>query len=207
MNIYITRHGQTDWNTVWKLQGRTDIELNENGIEQARQTAIGLKKANISFDRVYSSPLKRALKTAQIISGFEEDKIIKDNRIIEISFGKAEGTTPEDRKTDSSLFWFNDFFDAPEKYNAQGTAEPFTEVFKRTSDFWENEIKNLEKQNVNNVLIVTHGGALQSLLLYVDKRQLSDFWKVRFPNCSMNLISLKNGELKVEWYSKLICNC
>lgn len=202
MNIYITRHGQTDWNTLWKLQGRTDIELNENGIEQAQKTGMGLKNNGISFDRVYSSPLKRAVKTAELISGFSENEIIKDNRIIEIAFGKAEGTTPDDRKADPSLSWFEDFFEAPEKYDAQGEAEKFYSVFKRTVDFWENEIKSLEGK-AQNILIVTHGGTLQSLLLHIDKRELKDYWKVKFPNCSMNLVSLKSGIFKMEWNSKV----
>lgn len=202
MNIYITRHGQTDWNTLWKLQGRTDISLNENGIEQALKTAQGLKKEYISFDVVYSSPLQRAVKTAELISGFPEEKIRKDSRIIEIAFGIAEGTTPDDRKNNSELAPFNYFFDAPEKYKPLSGGETFEEVFKRIADFWENEIKQLEGK-VEDVLIVTHGGALQSLLLYVDGRDLSEYWNVRFPNCSMNLVSLENGKLKVEWYSKV----
>lgn len=203
MNIYITRHGQTDWNTLWRLQGRTDIELNENGIEQAKKTAIGLKNAQISFDRVYSSPLKRALKTAQLISGFPEDKIIKDDRIIEIAFGKAEGTTPDERKSILELKDFNNFFEAPEKYIAKDNAESFDSVFARVNDFWENEIKSLEKQNIQNVLVTTHGGALQALLLHIDGRKLSEYWKVKFPNCSMNLVSLNNGNFKMEWNSKV----
>lgn len=70
MNIYIVRHGETDWNVQLKLQGRSDIPLNATGIEQAEQTGENLKKAGISFDKVYSSPLQRAVKTAELISGF-----------------------------------------------------------------------------------------------------------------------------------------
>lgn len=202
MNIYVTRHGETDWNTEWKLQGRTDIELNEVGIKQAEKTFEGLKKEGIKFDVVYSSPLKRAVKTACLMSGFCEEKIKKDERIIEISFGKAEGTTPNDRKENPELADFDNFFEAPENYIAKDDAENFDSVFKRTADFLENEIKNLEGK-AENVLVVTHGGTLQSLLLHVDGRKLSEYWKVKFPNCSMNLISLKNGELKMEWNSKI----
>ena len=64
MNIYIVRHGETDWNVQLKLQGRADIPLNATGIEQAEQTGAHLKKAGISFAKVYPSPLQRAVKTA-----------------------------------------------------------------------------------------------------------------------------------------------
>ncbi|WP_191015352.1 histidine phosphatase family protein [Treponema zioleckii] len=204
MRIYITRHGETDWNKAWKLQGRTDIPLNAHGIEQARRTGEGLKKAGIIFDRVYSSPLQRACKTAELISGFSADKIIKDSRIIEFSFGKAEGTTPEERKLIPELKDFGNFFEAPQNYKAQPDAESFETVFARTADFWENEIKNLPAP-VENVLVTTHGGTLQSLLLHVDGRPLADYWKVRFPNCSMNLVELKDDKFRLVWTSRLFC--
>lgn len=202
MNIYITRHGQTDWNTVWKLQGRTDIALNATGIEQARKTGEGLRRAGISFDIVYSSPLRRALATAEIMSGFPRGAIRTDERIIELSFGSAEGTTPEDRKRRKELSWFDDFFDAPEKYEPRDGAEPFSSSLSRTADFWENEIRALEGK-AGNVLVVTHGGALQSLLLHIDKRRLRDYWKVSFQNCAINLVTLERGVFRLEWTSRL----
>lgn len=63
--IYIVRHGQTDWNLEGRYQGRTDIDLNETGIKQAEKIRQELK--SVKFDKVFSSPLKRAYKTAQII--------------------------------------------------------------------------------------------------------------------------------------------
>ena len=60
MKIYVIRHGQTDWNVAGKCQGRTDIELNETGIEQAKQAKEQLKNYNI--DQIICSPLKRTRK-------------------------------------------------------------------------------------------------------------------------------------------------
>ena len=54
-----------------------------------------------------------------------------------------------------------------------------------------------------NVLVVTHGGTLQSLLLHVDGRKLSEYWNVEFPNCSMNFVSLKNGVFSLEWTGRV----
>ena len=81
--IYIVRHGQTDWNVEGIYQGRIDIPLNKTGIEQAKKTKEELK--GIKFDKVFSSPLKRAIETAQIICN---NPIIKDDRIIERCNGK-----------------------------------------------------------------------------------------------------------------------
>ena len=65
MKIYIMRHGETKWNKRSKLQGQVDIPLAPKGIEQAQMTAEGMKE--IPFDHIFSSPLKRAYKTAQIV--------------------------------------------------------------------------------------------------------------------------------------------
>ena len=63
--LYILRHGKTDWNAAFKLQGRTDIELNEEGRKMAAKAA---KEAEcIDFDICFSSPLKRAYETARIV--------------------------------------------------------------------------------------------------------------------------------------------
>lgn len=66
MKFYVVRHGQTDWNAEGRIQGKTDIELNETGIEQARQLKELIKDYNI--DLIISSPLKRTRKTAEIIN-------------------------------------------------------------------------------------------------------------------------------------------
>ena len=89
MKIYVTRHGQTDWNVQGKTQGRTDIELNEVGIKQAKQTKEELK--NVDIDLIICSPLKRAKQTAQIINEGRNIPIIFDDQIIERNFGEFEG--------------------------------------------------------------------------------------------------------------------
>ena len=78
--IYIVRHGQTDWNTIGRIQGWQDIELNGRGIEQAR--IIREKLKDVEFDEVISSPLKRALRTAKEITGRKYKDIKKDKRIL-----------------------------------------------------------------------------------------------------------------------------
>ena len=78
--IYIVRHGETDWNKELRRQGRKDIELNEKGEKQAHE--IKEKFKNINFDICYTSPLKRARKTAEIIID-GRCEIITENLIIE----------------------------------------------------------------------------------------------------------------------------
>ena len=76
MDIYLIRHGETDWNKTKRLQGVTDIPLNACGIELAEKTAEGLK--NVPFDRIYTSPLIRAKKTAEIIRGDRPVELVEN---------------------------------------------------------------------------------------------------------------------------------
>ena len=89
MKIYIMRHGETKWNKRSKLQGQVDIPLAPKGIEQAQMTAEGMKE--IPFDHIFSSPLKRAYKTAQIVRMDRPIEIVRDDRLKEMSFGTSEG--------------------------------------------------------------------------------------------------------------------
>lgn len=87
--LYIVRHGKTEWNALHKLQGRTDISLNDEGRLMAQQACDEYKTLNI--DVCYCSPLVRAVETAQIVLKNRDIPIIKDERLIEMSFGTYEG--------------------------------------------------------------------------------------------------------------------
>ena len=84
--IYFVRHGQTDWNKELKIQGQQDVELNEEGMAEAKK--LSEKLSGVRFDVAFSSPLKRALKTAEAVY---DGKIISDERLAERGFGSLEG--------------------------------------------------------------------------------------------------------------------
>ncbi len=106
MVFYLVRHGQTDWNAENRIQGRTDIPLNETGIRQMNDLAERLAKDGIAFDRMIASPLIRAKKSAEIIAektGYKKE-IVFDERFVERDCGALEGEIwrpeldPEDPK-------------------------------------------------------------------------------------------------------------
>lgn len=88
IKLLIVRHGQTDWNKKGLLQGVTDIELNEEGINQIKELSTKINYKNI--DICFCSPLKRTRQTAQILTQ-NKLKVIYDEAIIERGFGKYEG--------------------------------------------------------------------------------------------------------------------
>ncbi len=145
MKLLLTRHGQTDWNIEGKIQGQTDIELNETGIRQAETTRE--KLANEKIDIIISSPLKRARKTAEIIATGRDVPIIIDKGIEERYFGEFEGKTRKE-------FNFDEIWNY--KLNKQyEDAESTGELFARVQEFLE---KMKEEYKNQTVLVVTHGG-------------------------------------------------
>ena len=87
--LYIMRHGKTDWNTLGKLQGRTDIPLNDEGRAMAEKARTEYR--DVHFDVCYCSPLSRAKETAEIFLKGREIPILPDDRLVEMGFGRYEG--------------------------------------------------------------------------------------------------------------------
>lgn len=144
MNLYVLRHGQTNYNFEGKFQGRVDTVLNELGKKQVEEIAKELRK--ISFDVVISSPLTRAIQTAKRVT---DKQILLDDRIIERSFGLLEG-----KKSVA------DYEENYEKYKI----ESMESLIKRVNDFLnEIEIRYSQKQNV---LVVAHEAVAQVIEAY-----------------------------------------
>lgn len=93
-NIYVIRHGETDWNKNNRYQGHTDIKLNDTGREQAIKLRSAMQQLQI--ESVYSSPLSRAYETAELATQELKLSIQKDDRLRETNIGDAEGMTIEE---------------------------------------------------------------------------------------------------------------
>lgn len=99
MDIYLLRHGETDWNKKKRLQGHTNTALNEKGRRQVEDTARKLAALGIRMDAVVTSPLKRAKESAAIaarVLGFPQEKIVVEDLLIERCFGEGEGMTVDE---------------------------------------------------------------------------------------------------------------
>lgn len=156
MKIYVMRHGQTDWNVERKIQGRTDIELNETGKQQAKQAQEKIEKYNI--DLILCSPLKRTRETAQIIAENKNIEIIYRNELLERNFGELEGKQP----------WKEPLFANDEFYNYTRNIEmKNVEPVRKLCDRVWGLLDEIEKTYLNkNVLLVTHGGTSRVIAAY-----------------------------------------
>lgn len=128
MKILVIRHGQTNWNVKNRIQGRTDTNLNQKGIEQAYEVSKNLEDKKI--DLIISSPLKRTRQTAEVINNKRNIPMIIDNRLIEISYGEMEGKLANEIKNREG---FGNMVEGKVYKNAE-TSEDF---IKRVFDFLE----------------------------------------------------------------------
>ena len=201
MKIYLMRHGETKWNKRSKLQGQVDIPLAQEGIKQAELTAEGMK--DIPFDHIFSSPLKRAYKTAKIVRGNRPIEIVRDDRLKEMSFGTAEGKLVGKMMNNPAMVRYQRFRLDPAHFRPAKYGEYFQDVLKRTDEFFQEEIVPVEGK-AENILIGAHGCVVRSFILNFTKRPLSEFWKTPFgKNCSSAAFEYKNGEINMIYENKL----
>ena len=160
MKFYVVRHGQTNWNLAGKIQGKTDIELNQNGIEQANKLKEEIKKYKI--DLIVSSPLKRAKRTAEIINESSQCKIVFDKALEERGFGIFEGKIRKEIQDEVLNSHVLDNYYLNTKY---GEVEPIKETCERV---WGLLNKLKENYQDKNILLVTHGGTIRVINGYFE---------------------------------------
>lgn len=151
--IYFIRHGETNYNKECRLQGQLDIPLNENGIAQAEKARDEL--GSIDFDVIYSSPLLRAKKTAEIINEKHNIELVLDDRLKEICGGSIQGVCLKD--------WTSEMHEEFNNNRENYGAETISKFCERVEDFFK-EIENSDK----NILIVAHGGVYRAIYKYVN---------------------------------------
>lgn len=164
--MYIVRHGETDWNVGQRMQGHSDIALNERGHNQAEVRAKSLQ--HIDFDAVYASDLKRAKKTAEIIVGTRDLKIVTSPLLRERFFGALEGKYF--REIDLELkYVFENYKNNHEKIQLEkriniesvNSVERVDYLIPRFTMFLR---EVAQKHRSQTVLIVCHGGIMSHFL-------------------------------------------
>jgi len=175
MEVYIIRHGKTDWNKECRFQGAKDIPLNEEGRQAARK--LGERLKDIHFDDIFSSPLSRAYETAQIVLGsLSPSKGPRKNDLLtEISFGEMEGVPFDEwMKTDDPRKYF---FEKPGLYVPPKGGETFESGCKRTQEFIHTVLEPYYKKNPDaRLMVVAHGAILAALMCVLENRGINNFW-------------------------------
>ena len=201
MKLYLLRHGRTPWNEAGKMQGRTDIPLSEEGRRSALEA--GALLADVPFSAAFSSPLSRARETAELILGARKGILRTDERLIELSFGAAEGMclwdiAPQERPTAA-------LFEAPERYVPPEGGESYEALLARCRAFLDEVILPNEKR-WEHVLVVSHGAAVRGMFSAMFGARSGEIYGQRVQkNCAVNVIGCSGGVFEPLKIARVYC--
>ena len=174
-NILLIRHGQSEWNKLNLFTGFKNIELSDQGIEEADKAGQNFKNLNIKFDIVFTSKLKRAQETAKIILKnlnqwdhlYEEGKIKTDINLNERDYGDLTGLNKKetaDKFGEEQVHkWRRGYSDQPPN------GESLEDVVRRVKIYFKESINPaIQSADNNNILIAAHGNSLRALLIVMN---------------------------------------
>ena len=183
--IIIARHGQTEWNVGEIFRGRIDIELDETGVKQAEILAEYLSSTQI--DAIYSSPLKRALRTAKTIASYHQLEVEISPGLIDFNYGEWQGLPHEEVK-DKYRELYQQWSDNPHKVNMPG-GETLDDVRKRAIGVVDEVITKYE----GTIVMVGHRVVNKVLICALLGLDNSHFWDIRQDTCGITTFNYENG--------------
>jgi len=182
--IILVRHGETEWNVVEIFRGRIDIELNETGLKQAELLAKYL--SDIKIDAIYSSPLKRALTTAEILASYHKLSVDVTPALIDFDFGEWQGLSHQearDRYKELYAQWIN----RPDRVRMPA-GESLSEVRKRAMSVVDRVIAKYK----GSVALVSHRVVNKVLICTLLGLDNSHFWNIRQDTCGITSFTYEN---------------
>lgn len=175
LTLYVTRHGETEWNIQKRMQGWSDSDLTQKGIENA--ISLGNRLMDVNFTAIYSSPSRRTAKTSELIRGEREIPIFFDDQLREINMGDWEGKTHTFIK-DTYPNEYQAFWEMPHLFKPCG-GESFDAFMDRVICVFD---KIISENKNGSILVVTHSVVIKAVLLYIKKLPLEKLWEPPFIN-------------------------
>ncbi|OPY58215.1 MAG: Phosphoserine phosphatase 1 [Pelotomaculum sp. PtaU1.Bin035] len=185
--IFFVRHGETAWNALMKLQGHADVSLSDRGREQVELLARRLAGEKIHC--FYSSDLSRACETAEIIAKPHRLNIKTVPALREINFGVWEGLTIQEIKevfADEIKMWWA---------NPLSTRIPGGETLNDVAERSVGAVKKIIGDHSDeNIVIVSHGGTIRSIIGSVLGMNLNEYWRLHLDNACLNLVDFPHWD-------------
>ncbi len=200
-NLVLLRHGQSQWNFENRFTGWKDVPLTEQGIDEANNAGLLLKKNDIRIDKVYSSVLQRANKTAEIaLNCHKIDKLFKnglliytkDERLNERNYGDLVGLnkaeTAEKFGKDQVQIWRRSYDTPPPN------GESLKDVVTRVSPFFDEIIQPLILDN-KNILIAAHGNSLRAIMIKIGLYKSEEISNIEIPTGKPFCVSYEDAKI------------
>ena len=203
IKLVLVRHGQSEWNLENRFTGWTDVELTEEGMKEAEEAGIALREQGFHFDLAYTSVLKRAEHTLDLIlkeMGEENIEIKRNWRLNERHYGALQGLNKDETKekygAEQVLLWRRSTDVRPPELDVTDPRYPgndpkykdltedelpktenLIDTIKRVTQYWNSDIEKSLKEG-KNVIIVAHGNSLRGLMKYLDNISDEDIIKL-----------------------------
>ena len=203
IKLVLVRHGQSEWNLENRFTGWTDVELTEQGMKEAKEAGIALREQGFHFDLAYTSVLKRAEHTLDLIlkeMGEENIEIKRKRRLNERHYGALQGLNKDETKekygAEQVLLWRRSTNVRPPELDVTDPRYPgndpkykdltedelpktenLIDTIKRVTQYWNSDIEKSLKEG-KNVIIVAHGNSLRGLMKYLDNISDEDIIKL-----------------------------
>lgn len=203
IKLVLVRHGQSEWNLENRFTGWTDVELTEQGMKEAEDAGIALREQGFHFDLAYTSVLKRAEHTLDLIlkeMGEENIEIKRNWRLNERHYGALQGLNKDETKekygAEQVLLWRRSTDVRPPELDVTDPRYPgndpkykdltedelpktenLIDTIKRVTQYWKSDIEKSLKEG-KNVIIVAHGNSLRGLMKYLDNISDEDIIKL-----------------------------
>jgi len=183
--IILVRHGETEWNVAEIFRGRIDVDLNETGIKQAELLAEYL--SNLKINAIYSSPLRRALKTAETIASCHKLNVEIVPGLIDFDYGEWQGVSHQEVKAKYKEL-YAEWLNSPDKVKMP-SGESLSDVRGRAMGM----VDSIIARHKGTVVLVSHRVVNKVLICALLGLDNSRFWNIKQDNCGITTFAYENG--------------
>ena len=195
MNIFLVRHGETEWNNLGRFQGQVDVTLNSNGLAQSLDIAKASFAWNLSA--IYASPLTRTIQIADEIGRHIGLPVTTDNRLMELSLGEMEGITGQEMRNNWAEVYAN--WRTDPGYTTLPGGESLSELQERGWKFFLE--KENQHQNDSAILFVSHNFTIRCIISQLLGIPWSHFHMTHLDLSSVSVIETDGSTRKLKRYN------
>jgi len=210
--LVLLRHGESQWNLENRFTGWVDVDVSAKGEKEAKEAGQLLKEKNFKFDFLFTSVLKRAIRTAQLASesaGFSEIPVERDMALNERHYGALQGLNKAETAKiygDEQVHIWRRSYDVPPpsdktELNPDGFTESLKDTAARTIPYYQQKIEPFVKEG-KNVWITAHGNSLRSLVMYLDNLTKEQVLELNIPTGNPLVYEFENGKIINQYYLK-----
>lgn len=207
--LVLVRHGESQWNLENRFTGWVDVDLSAKGEGEAKKAGEMLKEKNFTFDFLFTSVLKRAMRTAAIIcetAGYELP-VKRDQALNERHYGALQGLNKEEtaqKYGKEQVHIWRRSYDVPPPsdvtdLNPDGISESLKDTAARSLPYYHSEIEPLVKEG-KNVLVTAHGNSLRSIVMFLDQLTREQVLELNIPTGSPLVYEFDNGTITNKYY-------